>query len=116
MRSALTAVATALIVALSSAAVHAQAITDDTVDAAVASAKTVADHQALAAYFTAKSEQAKATVAQHQKMASALTGKQGGSWQAHCQSLIKTYQEQAKDYAGLAKVQTALATGMQHAQ
>jgi len=92
----------------------ADAITDDTVEAAVASAKTVGDHQALAAYFTGKSKQALANVALHKKMSGAFAGKQGTGWQGHCQSLAKTFEEQAKDYAALANEQDAMAKGMQH--
>ena len=108
------ALAAAMALGWASSAVRADAITDDNVAAAVAAAKTVEDHQALAAYFTSKSTQALAEVERHKTMASALgSGKQAGSWQAHCHSLIKTYQGQAKDYAALAKEQSALAKGMQ---
>lgn len=97
-------------------AVRADTITDDNVEAAVAAAKTVADHQALAAYFTAKSKEALANVERHKRMATALgSGKQAGSWEAHCHSLMKASQEQAKDYAALATEQEAIAKGMQHA-
>lgn len=95
-------------------AVGAETITDENVAAAVTAARTVEDHQALAAYFTTKSKQALAEVEKHKTMASALgKGKQAGSWEAHCHSLMRTYQEQAKDYTALAKEQEALAKGMQ---
>jgi hypothetical protein len=94
--------------------VRADAITDENVDATVANAKTAADHQALAAYFTTKSEEALANVERHKRMSNSLGGgKPGANWEAHCQSLIRTYQAQAKDYAGLAKEQAAFAKGLQ---
>ena len=94
-------------------AVCADTITDDNVEAAVASAKTIEEHQALAAYFTAKSKQALANVETHKRMSSMFSGKQGTGWQGHCQSLAKTFQQQAEDYAALAKEQEALEKGMQ---
>ena len=50
----------------------------------------------------------------HQKMSRAFSGKAATSWEAHCQSLIKTFKAQAKDYEALAKEQAAMAKGMQH--
>lgn len=109
------AAALGVLIAVSGAsAARAAAITDDNVAAAVADAKSAEDHQALAAFFTAKSKAALAEVENHKKMASALgKGKQAPGWEAHCHSLMKTYQAQAEDYAGLAKEQEALAKGMQ---
>jgi predicted secreted protein len=92
-----------------------EAITDDNVDAAVAAAKTIEDHQALAAYFTAKSEQALANAKRHSRMGSLLgSGKPPTSWEAHCHSLVKTSEQQAREYAALAKVQAAMAQAMEH--
>ena len=111
------ALAAGLVLGWAGSAVRADTITDDNVAAAVASAKTVEDHQALAAYFTAKSKQALDTVETHKRMSKSLGGgKQAGSWEAHCHSLMKTYQAQARDYAALAKEQAALAKGMQMKQ
>lgn len=97
-----------------SSAYSADTITDENVDAAVAAAKTVDQHKALAAYFTAKSQEALANVERHNRMSNLFTGKQGTGWQGHCHSLAKSFEEQAKDYAALAKEQEAMATGMQH--
>ncbi|MGH7789936.1 MAG: hypothetical protein ACRERC_23920 [Candidatus Binatia bacterium] len=87
----------------------ADAITDDNVAEMVEAAKTPADHEALAAYFNAKSEQALASVKRHEKMSNAFSGKQRPSWEAHCSGLIRGFKEQAKDYAALAREQAALA-------
>jgi len=110
-----TAAVFAAFIGMSSASVaHGAAITDDNVAEAAASAKSVEDHQALAAYFTAKSKAALAEVENHRKMATALgKGKQAPGWEAHCHSLMKTFQAQADDYVALAKEQEALAKGMQ---
>ena len=105
----LVALATTLAIGWADAAVRADTITDDNVDAAVAAAKTSEDHQALAIYFTAKSQEALANVKVHKRMSLAFLGKQRASWEAHCDSLMRSYQEQAKDYAALAKEQAALA-------
>lgn len=107
----LATVATALMVGWVAPATHADAITDDNVGAAVAAAKTPADHQALAAYFISKAEAAQAKVEMHRQMAAnpALGGKAAESWKAHCNSLIATYQQQAKDYTALAKAQQEMA-------
>ncbi|MDX2166051.1 MAG: hypothetical protein SF182_03280 [Deltaproteobacteria bacterium] len=107
------ALAALLMLALSATTVHAQ-VTDENVDAAVASAKTAADHEALATYFSGKSKQALANVEMHKKMAGAFSGKAASSWEAHCNSLIKSFQQQSEDYASLAKEQAALAKGMSH--
>lgn len=94
-------------------AARADTITDSNVEAAVASAKTVEDHQALAAYFTEKSKQALANVETHKRMSNLFSGKQGTGWAGHCHSLMKSFEAQAKDYAALAKEQEAIAKGMQ---
>lgn len=110
----LSTVGALLLLGATGSAVRADPVTDENVDAAVASAKTAADHQALAAYFTTKSDEALANVKTHERMAGVIRGKGGQTWEAHCQSLIKTYKAQAKDYAALAKEQAAFATGMEH--
>lgn len=92
--------------------VRADTITDDNVEAALASAKTAADHQALAAYFTAKSKQAQNNVQKHRSMAGLFGGKGSQAWDGHCRSLMRTYEEQATDYAALAKEQSAIAAAL----
>lgn len=106
------ALAAALAIGWADSAVRADTITDDNVEAAMAAAKTAADHQALAAYFTAKSQEAQANVAKHQRMSTLFGGKGKTAWEAHCHSLMKTYGDQAKDYAALAKEQTAVAAAL----
>ena len=111
-RLMVTALAVALAIGSVASAVRADTITDDNVEAAMAAAKTPVDHQALAAYFTAKSNEAQANVAKHQRMSNLFGGKGKTAWEAHCHSLMRTYEEQAKDYAALAKEQTAVADAL----
>lgn len=113
---AVAALVVGLTIGSARSALCADPVTDDNVDAAVAAAKTVDDHQTLAAYFTTKSQQALANAARHKKMANAFSGKPATSWEAHCQALVRTFQEQAKEYAALAREQEAIVKAMQHAR
>ena len=106
------ALVAALAMGSAGSAMAADPITDDTVEAALAAAKTPADHEALAAYFTAKSKAAQAQVAKHQRMSSLFGGKGKTAWDGHCRSLMRTFEDQAKDYAALAKEQTAVAAAL----
>jgi hypothetical protein len=111
-RLVVAALAAALAIGWTDSAVRADTITDDNVEAALAAAKTPADHQALGAYFTAKAKEAQANVDTHKRMSSLFGGKGKQSWEAHCHALMKTYEEQAKDYSALAKEQTAVAEAL----
>jgi hypothetical protein len=106
-----TVLATALVLGWTASSARADTITDENVDAAVAAAKTPADHQALAAFFTAKAEAAAAEADRHERMVTAFRGKGREAWQMHCNSLIRSSKQQAKDYAALANEQTRLAGG-----
>jgi predicted secreted protein len=112
MRLLVAALAAALAIGSAASAMGANPITDDNVEAAMGAAKTPADHEALAAYFTAKANEASANVEKHQRMSRLFGGKQKTSWEAHCRDLIKTFEEQAKDYAALAKEQRAVAAAL----
>jgi hypothetical protein len=90
-------------------AARADQITDETVDAAMTVAKTPADHQALAAYFTSKAEAAAANAEKHQKMLASFTGKLQANMALHCKAIISSYKAQAKDYAAMAKEEEKLA-------
>jgi hypothetical protein len=93
----------------------ADAITDSTVESAMSAAKTPADHEALAAYFTSKAQEAQANIETHKRMSSLFGGKGKSAWEAHCGSLIRTFEEQAKDYSALANEQLAVAKALQAA-
>jgi hypothetical protein len=111
-RLAVTALATALAIGWADSAVRADTITDDNVEAAMAAAKTPADHEALAAYFTGKANEAQANIEKHKRMSGLFGGKGKASWESHCHALMKTYEEQAKDYTALAKEQKAVAAAL----
>ncbi len=84
-------------------------MTDDNVAAAVAAAKTPADHHALPAYFTSKAEAAQANVQKHDEMAKGFSGKAHERMAEHCNALAKTFRQQAAEYTALAKAQGKLA-------
>ena len=87
-------------------------VTEQNVTQRISTAKTAADHQALAAYFKAQAATAAQKVKDHQAMLASfkkIGGKPGQVWESHCQSLIKTYGTQAKDYEKLADEQDTLA-------
>src|SRR5512147_697519 len=109
MRICAIAFSTALLSGWLAAPARADAITDDNVVEAVSAAKTPADHQALAAYFTAKAEAATEQAEKHAMMATAFTGKARKNMQMHCNALVRSFKDQAKDYAALAKEQKQLA-------
>ena len=87
-------------------------------DALVVGAKTAADHEALAAQYDKDAADAKAKAAEHRKMGEAYKGQPavtGGkvagvsAMPQHCQSLSKSYDEQAKMYTAMAAGERALA-------
>jgi hypothetical protein len=88
---------------------------------AVQSAKTPADHEAIAAYFDEQAKAARAEAAHHRDLA-AIYGKEppvspkGGETHAfhrqmaqHCDALAKEYEQAAKDYASMAAAHRAKA-------
>ena len=105
------AVLTAMLVACLAPAVRADPITDDNVAAAMAAAKTPADHEALAAYFTSKAAAARESAEKHEQMLKELTGKPQQNLAMHCKAIIGAYQKQARDYTAMAEQETKLAKG-----
>jgi hypothetical protein len=114
MRSAITAAAVlAILGAVGSPRVWAQADTA----AKVTAAKTAADHEALAAQYEKQAAAAKAEAAVHRRMGEAYkgsataTGKTSGvsSMPQHCESIAKSFDEQAKMYDAMAATERELA-------
>ena len=101
----------ALSIAGGSSAALADATTDRDIDAAVAAAKTPADHQALAALFTAKADAALAVARRYEARRYAFSGKSQQNLFLHYQSVAASYRKQAHRYAALADQQTKLAEG-----
>ncbi len=75
----------------------------------IATAKTSADHQAIADYYAQQAADARAKVAMHKKMAEQYSmsgiGNQASKthFHQHCEVLIRSYEAEAKEYDALAK-------------
>jgi len=78
--------------------------------AAIQSAKTRADHEALAAHYEQAARDAEAQVEEHKKLLeqytakSYLYGKQAATLKEHCEALIHSYQQVATGNAEMAKM------------
>lgn len=73
----------------------------------IESARTPADHQALADYYAKEAVDARATAADHRKMGKAyqaapLGGRGGGSMPAHCNATAASYEEIASRFDAMA--------------
>ena len=82
----------------------------------VKTAKTAADHQAIASYYDAEATDAKKKADEHRKMADTYTagtsiGKGTGPvpLPQHCQALAKEYDEQASHFTAMADTHRELA-------
>ena len=81
----------------------------------IETAKTAADHEAIASYYDAQAAAAKSNAEMHRKMAS--TYKVGGTagkgvtvdLPQHCQNLAKESDEEAANFAALAKAHREMA-------
>jgi hypothetical protein len=79
------------------------------IDKMIATAKTTADHQAIADYYTQQAAEARAKVASHKKMAEQYSmsgiGNQATKthFHQHCEALVRSYEAEAKEYDALAK-------------
>jgi hypothetical protein len=87
-------------------------------DAMISGAKTAADHEALAVQYDKDAADAKAKAVEHRKMGEAYKGQPavtGGkaagvsAMPQHCDSLAKSYDEQAQMYGGMAAAERELA-------
>ena len=67
-------------------------------------ATTPAQHEALAAYYRGKAEEARAEVTKHKEMALSFSSKSGGGMQGHCNGLADAAQKAATEYDGMAAV------------
>jgi hypothetical protein len=80
-------------------------------DDMVKNAKTAADHEALAAMYDKEAADAKSNAAEHRQMAKtymSVTGKQfATAMPQHCQSLAKSFDQQAAMYEQMAKMERA---------
>jgi hypothetical protein len=100
--------------ALSLAAARSFAAEDFDVDKAIATAKTAADHEAIAAYFDKEAAEAQAKVESHSKMGEDYK-KLGGAAieklhiEQHCERLTKSYARAADEAKALAAAHREMA-------
>ena len=114
-RIAMIAALAALIAAVPATWASAQGASADRLEELVVdSADSPADHKALAGYYRAKAEDARAEAAHHEAMGHRYHGKGKGSqtgksrqMKQHCDNLVKLNNDAAAEYDGLAKAHEA---------
>ena len=107
----------ALLLALGVALPTAQALAAEDITQKVQTAKTAADHEAIASYYDAQAADALQKAAMHQKMgesykgAATSSGKGSGvsAMPQHCEALTKTYNAEAEHYKAMAQTERELA-------
>jgi len=88
---------------------------DDTdIEKMIATAKTPADHEAIATYYDKQAADAKAKAELHRKMGEDYKKEPGGvssktHFHQHCESLAKSYASAAKDYSAMAAAHRGMA-------
>lgn len=86
---------------------------------AVQNAKSPADHEALAAHYEQAAKDAKAKADEHKKLLdqykahSYLYGRQAQAFEAHCEALIRSYEQVADANAKMAKMHRQMTDGAQ---
>ena len=101
------------------AAAAANAVTAKNLKQKIMSAKTAADHKAIAAYYQAEAAKVKVKITEHQEMLEAYkkagfgtvakTPNAPGTIE-HCNHLIKNYQDLAESLTMMAQAHEAMAT------
>jgi hypothetical protein len=90
-------------------------VTIDNVSTSIASAKTAADHEAIAKYFEGQAAEARKSAEAHKAMLKSYerfgTGKEQAKHATHCKDAIRSYENLAKDYDALAKDHMEMAKG-----
>ena len=92
------------------AIIPSDAVAGEPLDQMIESAKTKADHEAIATYYEDEAKAYQAKTEEHRKMSAAYrsmgTGKGTGTaaFVAHCNKLVTKYEELAKDNLELAKL------------
>ena len=81
----------------------------------IETARTRADHEQLAAYYESESKRAANAVARHRSMRQyyqyqSIRGGAGPGLVAHCDNLIRSYQQAADEYAAMATAHRQLAS------
>ncbi|WP_077729686.1 hypothetical protein [Methylocaldum sp. 14B] len=87
-------------------------------EAAIQSAKTKADHEALAAHYEQAADEARQKVEEHKKLlaeylrAPYLHGKHAIGFKTHCEYLIDLYSKAADENLAMAKLHREIAEGI----
>lgn len=98
---------------------QARAGSEMSIDEQIATAKTAADHEAIAAYFDKQAAAAKAEAKAHSTMAEAYK-KVGGAaigklhLDQHCDKIEASYEAVARENEDLAKAHRAMAKELEH--
>jgi len=93
----------------------AGAAQDADVDKMIATAKTAADHQAIADYYKQQAKEAQEQADRHKKMAQEYSMSSIGTqatkthFHQHCEALVRDYESAAKEYNDLAKAHEEMA-------
>jgi hypothetical protein len=96
-------------------AYRATAAQDVDIDTMIATAKTAADHQAIADYYKQEAKEAQEQADKHKKMAQEYgmgsIGRQATKthFHEHCEALVRDYESAAKEYNDLAKMHEEMA-------
>lgn len=104
-----------LVAVLAVPTMQARAADCSGLDAKISAAKTVADHEAIAACYDAMAKDAQAKADEHKKMAQAYSMSSIGTqatkthFHQHCESLVGIYESEAKEYTALAKAHEDMA-------
>jgi hypothetical protein len=100
---------------LVTSACRAVAAQDVDIDKMIATAKTAADHQAIADYYKQQAKEAQEQADRHKKMAQeygmASIGRQATKthFHEHCEALVRDYESAAKEYNELATMHEGMA-------
>src|SRR5215468_3378974 len=96
-------------------AYRAVAAQDVDIDKMIATAKTAADHQAIADYYKQEAKEAQEQADKHKKMAQQYSMSSIGTqatkthFHEHCEALVRNYDAAAKEYNDLAKMHEEMA-------
>jgi len=111
-RTALALAALLAVIAAFGGTARAQQVTEDNLAQKIETAKTAADHEAIAAFYQAKAAASTEEAKRHEAMLASykkVGGKMYQAWENHCKSLIQSYNKEAKDYEMLAKEHAKMA-------
>ena len=109
--------AAALLAVLVGAPTFSAAADEKNIEELVQNAKTAADHEAIASYYDAEAAAAKKKAAEHQQMGESYKaqgsaigkGLGASSMPQHCETLTKSFEQEAAQYQAMAKVHRDLA-------